>query len=790
MRLYVLVSLRIGIASMALLFFQCVDHLSIDSISDAPFKDPDLPVSERIADLLSRMTIEEKVAQICAIWQEKYDFQDEQGRFLPALADSILSHGIGHITRPSELFGSGEPGRTAAEEVIYTNAVQRYLVEETRLGIPAIMHEESLHGLAAEGATSWGQPISVASSWDTELTKELYAMAARQTRSRGAHLVLTPVVDICRDPRWGRVEETFGEDPFLSGEMGLAAVLGFQGEDNVVDSNEVLATLKHLSGHGQPEGGNNIGPAHVGERDLREIFFRPFQKIVQRGNVRNIMASYNEINGIPSHVNSWMLNEVLREEWGFEGVVVSDYFAIKELVERHNVVHDLEEAAVRALEAGIDIELPQLEAFPLLVHAITTHRLDVEVLDRAVGRILQQKFDLGLFENPYTDPNRAGYGKSRPSDEALVRQMGANSMILLKNENSILPIDPERSMNIAIIGPNADKELLGGYSDHPTHFVTVRSGIEDHAKRYGYQTAFAEGLEVTRPGSWYRDPVIPSPESEERLRMRDAVRVATESDIIVLAVGGNELTSREAWAEHHLGDRPSLELPGFQNELIDHLAATGKPIISLIFGGRPLDIRNLLQKSEAVFQCWYLGQETGHCVADVIFGHINPSGKLPISMPRSAGHIPVFYNHKPTARRGYLFDDVSPLFPFGYGLSYTQFDVSEPTLEKSRIGIHETARVQVRLTNAGQMSGAEVVQLYIRDVVSSVTRPVKELRGFQKVALEAGESQVLTFELNPNEFAFFDIDMTWVVEPGMFDIMVGTSSRDEDLQVIQLEITP
>ncbi|MEL7376996.1 MAG: glycoside hydrolase family 3 N-terminal domain-containing protein, partial [Bacteroidota bacterium] len=638
------------------LFIGCHTNSSSESLSEAPFRDPTRPVSERISDLLNRMTVQEKVAQVCAIWQEKYQMQDEKGQFLPNTADSILAYGIGHITRPSEISGSGEPGRTAENEIMYTNDLQRYLVENTRLGIPAIMHEESLHGLAAEGATSWGQPISVASSWDTQMTRQLYAIAARQTRSRGAHLVLTPVVDICRDPRWGRVEETFGEDPFLSGEMGLAAVLGFQGEDDVVDSNEVLATLKHLSGHGQPEGGNNIAPAHVSERDLREIFLRPFKKIVQEGAVRNIMASYNEINGIPSHANSWMLNEVLRGEWGFDGVVVSDYFAVRELVDRHFVAHNLEEAAIRAISSGIDIELPKLEAFPFLVEAVESGRLDEHILDQAVGRILRQKFDLGLFENPYTNPERAAYALSAPSDEILVRQMGANSMILLQNEDQILPLNPEHQLTIAIIGPNADKELLGGYSDNPNDFITVRAGIEAHAQQYGYRTQYAQGLEVTRPGSWYKDPVILSPESEERSRMREAITVARQSDIIVLAIGGNELTSREAWVESHLGDRPSLALTGLQNELVDQLAATGKPIISLVFGGRPLDIRNVLTKSKAVLQCWYLGQETGHSVTDVLFGQVNPSGKLPISMPRSAGHIPVFYNHKPTARRGYLFE--------------------------------------------------------------------------------------------------------------------------------------
>lgn len=770
-------------------FMACGDNSSSETdLSNAPFRDSQLPVAERIADLLNRMTLEEKVAQVCSIWQEKFDMQDEAGNFLPEKADSLLLQGIGHITRPSELTGSGEPGRDARSEVLYTNAIQRYLVEETRLGIPAIMHEESLHGLAAEAATSWGQPISVASSWDPVMTRELYAMAARQTRSRGGHLVLTPVVDVCRDPRWGRVEETFGEDPYLSGEMGLAAVLGFQGDDEVVDENEVFATLKHLSGHGQPEGGNNIGPAHLSERTLREIFFAPFRKIVREGKVRNIMASYNEVNGLPSHVNNWMLNEVLRGEWGFDGVVVSDYFAIRELIDRHHVAADLETAAIRAIESGVDIELPRLEANPSLVTAVKEGRLDVAILDQAVGRILRQKFDLGLFENPYTDPEAAMAQQNRPEDEALVRRMGANSLILLENQDNFLPLDPNQSPTIAIIGPNADKELLGGYSDHPPHFITVRQGLEAHAQANGYRTLYAQGLEVTEPGSWYKDPVIASDETLERQRMSEAIRVARQADIIVLAVGGNELTSREAWVEGHWGDRPSLEMVGLQNELIDALAATGKPIIGLVFGGRPLNIQNLVDKSQAVFQCWYPGQETGHAVADVLFGDVNPSGKLPISMPRTAGHIPAFYNHKPTARRGYLFADVSALYPFGYGLSYSSFTFAPPTLSNTTIASDGTTTLSVEVSNTGARAGAEVVQVYLRDLVSSVTRPVKELKGFQKVFLEAGASTVVEIEIGPEELSFFDVNMDWTVEAGEFEIMVGNSSRDEDLQKLILVV--
>lgn len=746
----------------------------------ALYRDARQPVDKRIADLIGRMTVAEKVAQVTAVWAKKKRFTAPGKLLIADSAALVMPHGIGHITRPSEGFdGGGGTGRTASNTVDFINAVQQWLVEETRLGIPALCHEESLHGLAAPGATSWGQPISVAATFNRDLTRQLYATAARQAASRGAHVVLTPVVDVARDPRWGRVEETLGEDPYLAGQIGLQAVLGFQGDDEQWDEGEVYATLKHMAGHGEPEGGNNIAPANISERTLREVFLPPFKYIVQNGNVRNIMASYNEVNGIPSHVNGWMLNDLLREEWGFRGAVVSDYFAIKELNTRHAVAADWKTAAINAISAGVDIELPDREAFPYLVAAVEEGDLDERILDTAVERILRQKFTRGLFEDPYQDPEKAQ--NNTPADDALVRKAGQEGMILLKNEG-LLPLDLAANQTIAVIGPNADKVLLGGYSDVPDHFVTVRQGLEALIGDDEGFVTYAEGVRVTEPGSWYKDPVIAIPESEDRLRIKAAVRLARQADVIVLAVGGNELTSREAWAESHLGDRPTLEMAGLQNELIDELATTGKPIIGLVFGGRPLNISNLVEHSEAVFQCFYLGQETGHSVADVLFGKASPGGKLPISMPRSVGHIPAFYNHKPTARRGYLWDEASAAWPFGYGLSYTSFELSPPTLSVTSVAPGETANISVRITNTGDRTGSEVIQLYLRDKFSSVTRPVKELKGFEKVFLDPGQSQTVTFDLGREQLQFLGPDMTWIVEPGEFEVMIGTSSRDEDLQ--------
>ena len=749
----------------------------------AIYKDPSQSVDDRIADLIGRMTTEEKVAQVTAVWADKHKMETADFAFDPAKAAEVIPYGIGHVTRPSELAGNGEPGRSGAEEVAYVNAIQRWLVEKTRLGIPALMHEESLHGLAAKDATSWGQPISVAATFNRKLTRHLYEIAGRQAASRGAHVVLTPVVDVARDPRWGRVEETLGEDPYLAGEIGLQAVLGFQGDDDQWDQGEVYATLKHMAGHGEPEGGNNTAPANISEHTLREIFLYPFKYIVANGNVRNIMASYNEVNGIPSHANGWMLNTVLRGEWGYKGAVVSDYFAVEELHTRHAVAANLEEAAIRAISSGVDIELPDRKAYPYLVDAVNTGKLSESILDTAVGRILRQKFDRGLFENPYTDPEQVI--SNTPEDDALVRQAGTESMILLKNDG-ILPLKGE--LTIGLVGPNADKVLLGGYSDHPQHFVTLRAGLEAYVAEHGGKLVYSEGSRVTESGSWYKDPVLAVSEDDDRKRIQQAMKELAQVDLIILAVGGNELTSREAWAEGHLGDRPSLELMGTQNELIDALATLKKPMVGLVFGGRPLNISNLAEKANAVFQCFYLGQETGYSVTDVLYGQAVPSGKLPISIPRSAGHIPAYYNYKPTARRGYLLEDTRALYPFGYGLSYTTFEFSEPRLSAAQITDTGNTTVSIDVTNSGDRNGQEVVQLYIRDDYSTLTRPVKELKGFEKIYLTAGETITVTFELGFDQLNYLNEAMESIVEPGTFRIMVGSSSRDADLKTVVLTV--
>ncbi|WP_082467930.1 MULTISPECIES: glycoside hydrolase family 3 N-terminal domain-containing protein [unclassified Sphingomonas] len=751
------------------------------------YKDASQPVQARVEDLLRRMTLEEKVAQMIGIWEKKGDIQDAQGNFSAAKAARAFPNGLGQITRPSDKRGvtvsnnaagvaADAVNRTAQETADYINAAQRWAVEQTRLGIPMIMHEEALHGYVARGATSFPQSIALASSWDPALVERVFGVAAREMRARGANLALAPVVDVARDPRWGRIEETYGEDPHLVGEMGLAAIRGFQGTTLPLKADKVMVTLKHMTGHGQPENGTNVGPANISERTLRENFFPPFERAVKELPVQAVMASYNEIDGIPSHANKWLLDDVLRREWGYKGSVVSDYFAIKELNTRHHLYGtDMAAAGRRALDAGVDMELPDAEGWSTLAAMVKSGQVPQAQVDNAVRRILTMKFQMGLFENPYADARTAEAKTATPDAIALAREAAVRSIVLLKNQNNLLPLDPARVGKMLVVGTHARDTPIGGYSDVPKHVVSVLEGMQQAAQGR-FSVDYAEGVRLTRSRQWAADKVELVPAAENAPLIEEAVRKATQADTILLVLGQNEQLSREAWADNHLGDRQKLDLIGEQNELARRLFATGKPVVVVLLNGGPLAATYLDATAPAIVEGWYLGQETGHAVADVILGRANPGGKLPVSVPRSEGQLPIFYNHKPTARRGYLFDSTAPLYPFGYGLSYTSFTVGAPRLAKATIGRDETVRVSVDVANTGRRAGDEVVQLYVRDDEATVTRPVLELKHFQRVTLQPGERRTVTFDLKPSDLAFWNVDMHRVVEPGTFTISAGNSS--------------
>jgi len=756
------------------------------------YKQADLPIAKRVKDLLGRMTLEEKAAQMMCVWQKKAEtLVDAEGNFDLGKAKAAFKkgHGLGQVGRPSDA-GKGKDARGMAE---LTNAIQKFFLENSRLGIPVLFHEECLHGQMAKDATSFPQPIGLGATFDAELVRELFAMTAAEARARGTHQALTPVVDVARDPRWGRVEETYGEDPYLVARMGVAAVEGFQGDRRFKGKQHVIATLKHFAAHAQPESGMNCAPVNVSMRVLRETFLHPFKAAIDEAGAISVMASYNEIDGVPSHASRWLLRDVLRQEWGFKGFVVSDYYAIWELSHRpethgHFVAGDKREACRLAVKAGVNIELPEPDCYLHVTELARKGALKEAELDELVAPMLYWKFQMGLFDDPYVDPGEAERLAGCEAHRRLARRAAERAITLLKNENGIAPLNAGKLKTLAVIGPNAHRSLLGGYSGVPKHEVTVLDGIKARVGA-GVKVLHSEGCGITnRPGVWNGDDVLPSDPEEDRRQIKEAVAVAKQAEVIVLAIGGNEQTSREAYNLNRMGDRASLGLIGRQEELFQAMIDTGKPVIVLLFNGRPLAIQPLAEKAAAIFECWYLGQETGDAVAAALFGDINPGGKLPITVPRSAGHLPAFYNYKPSARRGYLFDDVSPLYAFGFGLSYTTFALGKARLEKRRIRRGQSTRLLVEVENTGKRAGDEVVQMYIRDRVSSVTRPVKELKGFARVTLGPGEKRTVALAITPESLAFYDVNMKFTVEAGEFDIMAGSSSRDADLQKVVLSV--
>jgi beta-glucosidase-like glycosyl hydrolase len=755
------------------------------------YKDPSAPIDARVADLLGRMTLEEKVAQLTTIWNKRTAIQDAQGRFTPAAAQPLLGLGIGEIARPSEIAGgpTGPRVRGPREHAEFVNAAQKWVLEHTRLAIPVMFHEEALHGFVAPQATSFPVPLAMGGTWDPALVERAMAVAAKEARARGCQHVLAPVIDLARDPRWGRIEETFGEDPYLVSRFGVAAVRGYQGTSTQpLAKDKVFATLKHFTGHGSHEGGINTAPALIPERVLRAELLVPFQAAVKAG-AWSVMPSYNEIDGIPSHVNRWLIEDVLRGEWGFTGLVASDYFAIAQLVDRHHVAADKADAARQAIEAGIDMELPDPDAFNELVALVKNGKLAQATIDKAVGRVLAGKFASGLFEHPYVDPQEAEAVIQSPDHRALALDAARKSIVLLKNDSNLLPLDRSKLKTLAVIGPNAKGVHLGGYtSPQPPPSVDILTGITKAAGA-GVKVLHAEGVRITEDdANWWRDKVTRADPAKNRARITEATRLAQQADAILAVVGTNESTSREAWADNHLGDAADLSLSSQQDELIDALLALKKPTIVVLVNGRPLAIADVAARVPAILETWYLGEEGGTAIGEALFGDINPGGKLSVSFPSNVGQLPVYYNRRPTSYRNYVDASREPLSPFGYGLSYTTFSVEKPSIAPTSIRAGEQATVTVSIKNTGTRRGDEVMQVYIRDVVSSVTRPMKELVGFERVTVDPGETRTLTFTIGPDALSLINRDMKRVVEPGRFDVMVGTSPKM--LTTIPLDVRP
>jgi beta-glucosidase len=749
------------------------------------YRDATAPVEARVSDLLSRMTTEEKLAQLGSVWA--FELLDGEGLDV-TIARARLRHGIGQITRVA-----GSTNLDIAGAAALANGIQRVLVEETRLGIPAIVHEECLHGVLARDAVWFPQSLGQAATWDPSLVEAMTRSIGRQLRLAGAHQGLAPILDVARDARWGRIEETYGEDPYLVAEMGTAYARGLQGAGSLAEGG-VIATAKHLVGHGLPEGGRNQGPTHLGIRELRDVYLFPFEAAIRSAGVRSVMHAYDDLDGVPCVASRELLTTTLREEWGFDGIVVADYNGIEQLVTHHRMVTGLPEAAALALDAGVDVELPTTVAYGNpLARALADGLVEPDLVERSVARILRVKFELGLFERPYVEPALAR--RAPEADRALAREIATRSIVLLKNDG-ILPLR-ENYRTIAVIGPNAEsaRNLLGDYS-HVAHIQTlleIRGGANPFGGPLPHHLELDEELTGRRT---ILDAIKERVASTTRVRfaagcgvldgddeqIQEAVAVARDADVAILVVGERSgLTADCTCGEFR--DRLVLSLPGRQEELVAAVAATGTPIVLVLLSGRPLSVEAAAERSAAVVMAWVPGEEGPAAVSATLFGDANPGGKLPVTVPRHAGQIPIYYSHKPSGGRSHWWGDYVdgshlPLWPFGHGLSYTRFELDDLELDRRTLEPDGEVAVSLLVRNVGEREGDEVVQLYVRDPEASVTRPVKELRGFRRVRLAAGQSRRVIFRLATEQLAFTGRSGDLVIEPGRIELMVGTSSED------------
>ena len=753
----------------------------------APYRDPGLSLEERVADLQARMTLAEKLVQLGSVWA--FEIVGD-GAVDPVRLAAIAGDGLGQLTR---LAGSTNlrPRQVAAA----ANEIQRYLVEETRLGIPAIIHEECLHGLLAWAAPCFQQSIGAAAAFDPELVEAMATTLRRRMVAIGARQALGPVLDIARDPRWGRIEETYGEDPYLATVLGIAYVRGLQGPDL---ARGVAATGKHMVGHGLAEGGLNQAPAHVGPRELRDEQLLPFEAAIRAAGMASVMPAYCDVDGLPCHASPELLGGILRGEWGFDGIVVADYTAVAMLHTVHRMVSDLSEAGRLALEAGVDVELPRTEAYGApLVAALDDGRLDEAVLDVAVARVLRLKFRLGLFERPYVEVPTEAELEALAADEARIgRELARRSLVLVRNEN-VLPLAPGLA-RVAVVGPIADsaRDLLGDYS-HLVHMQTLREmqGEGNALGIVGPGRTMAPGDELTGrrtlldairgrlAGAEVRHAAGTGIRDGDDAGIAEAVALARASDVAIVVLGERSgLTDDATTGEFR--DRRGLGLLGRQQELLEAVVATGTPTVLVVVSGRPLALEWAAEHCAAILLAWVPGDEGPEAIADVLVGDVSPGGKLPVTVPRDAGRVPLTYRHHPSGGRSqwkgdYVDGPVSPLWPFGHGLSYTTFALTGLRLEAAEVPTEDgELAVSVEVANTGERPGDEVVQLYARDEDATVARPVLALCGFRRVSLAPGERRTVTFRMPVELLAYTGADYRRVVEPGRVRLFVGRSSTD------------
>ena len=769
--------IMMGFAIMALF---SVNHEIV--AQKALYKDSRQPVEARVQDLLSRMTLEEKVDQLNMKSLNKLQL-DAKGEVTDSpLVKMFDGRSIGCLESPFV-----EHDKVAT----YSEAADRYLRTQTRLGIPAIQIAECLHGQMALGATIFPQAIGLGCTWNPALIKQMAAVIADEASLSGVDQALSPLFDVARDPRYGRVEECYGEDPYLVKEMGVAFVTGMQGEAEVTRSHipagKLACTTKHFVAYSVPEAGINLAPALVGERNLRELHFYPFEAVVKEANIYSLMPGYHEVDGIPVHANRWLLTDVLRDEWGFNGYVISDYSAIGMLNNFHRTAHDKKESALQAITAGVDLEAPGSYAYGELGTLVQNGKVPEAVIDSAVARILRVKFKLGLFDRPYEKPKALPKKIHKKESIALAQQIAEESIVLLKNDKNLLPLDKKQIQSIAVIGPNADKVQFGDYSitKNNDYGTTILEGIRKYVGN-DVKVNYAQGCGIT---------------NLSESGMDEAVRAAQESDVVVLVLGGTSVIySGIGWGDENSKevntcgegyDRNELGFPGVQPKLLERIAATGKPVVLVMVNGRPYTIEKEVEMVDAVVEAWYPGEKGGDAVTRILFGEVNPSGRLSMSFPKTTGHIPVYANYKPSGKgyyhhrgtpekpgRDYVFSSPDPLFCFGYGLSYTTFDYSDIQIQNHLNTGGDRVEVSCKIKNTGDRAGAEVAQLYVRDLVSSVTTPVKALKDFDKIYLQPGEKKEVKFQINKEDLKLWNTSMQRVLEPGEFEVYIGASCED------------
>lgn len=746
------------------------------------YRETSLPIEQRVSSLLKEMTLPEKIAQMGSCWFEELS---TAGKLDVAKAKARLQPGIGQVTRVG-----GNSIQPPAEIARSANQIQKMLVEETRLGIPAIVHEECCSGGMFLGATLFPQMIGLACSFKPELAYKMTDIIRQQCRALGAHQGLAPVLDVGRDPRWGRIEETFGEDPFLISQFGVEYIRGLQSDDL---RNGVMATGKHFIGHSFSMGGLNCAPVSMGIRTLKETYLYPFEAAIRKANLATVMNSYPEIDGDVVAATPTYLTDLLRGELGFEGLIVSDYQAISMLKTYHFITEDLTEAAIMSIRAGMEVELPTNETFnEALIAAIENGGLEMELVDRAVARHLTKKFELGLFEHPFVEETNFADLMDGPDKRQAAAEIARQSMVLLSN-NGVLPLSKELK-TIAVIGPNADDArcLQSDYSytamvelqlyQHPEGSVFAKldpSIMEPHKVKV---PSILDSLKKFNPNARFVYAKGADLNSDDVSDVSSAVKVAGEADAVILVLGERSGLAAECTCGE-TRDSADLTLAKGQMELAKAMFATGKPVVVVLVNGRPLAIGDLVEKADAILEAWVPGEEGGLAIAETLFGQNNPGAKLCITFPRSVGQIPVFYNHKPSGSKSNWFTDyvnesVKPLFPFGHGLSYTQFAYSDLSIKKPSVTVNESVQINLKIQNTGNVPGDEVVQLYLQDEIGSLPRPVKELKGFTRVSLKPGEEKTIQFDVPVNLMAFFDRNLDLVLEAGKIKVYVGSSSED------------